>query len=99
MLCSYSLTPREFAIIKALGLNNLTNVINGTPYGIMNSWSDNEIINFGKMLLYNAMIMCILENPRITTLNDIILPNKRSSCKDWELHGILECFLELNTHV
>ena len=94
----YEAHAREYAIIKALGLNNLTNVVNGTPYGIMTSWSDNEVINFGKMSLYNAMIMCILENPRIITLHDIILPNKRTSCKDWELHGILECFLELNTH-
>ena len=93
--CHYEAHAREFAIIKALGINNITNVINGTPYGAMVDWSPIEIINFGKMCLYNAMLMCVLETPRIITLNDILLPKEKSSCKDWELQGILQCFLEL----
>ena len=44
---------REYAIIKAIGLNNLTNVICGTCYGAMKSWSDTEVINFGNMMLMN----------------------------------------------
>ena len=53
--------------------------------------------NYGKMSLYNAMLMCIIEPPRVITLNDIVLPDKRTrgSVKDWELDGILQCFLEL----
>ena len=47
---------REYAIIKAIGLSNLSNRINGTSYGIMrDSWNDFEVTNFGTMLLYNAM--------------------------------------------
>ena len=55
----------EFALIKGIGLSNLTNVINSTSYGVMQSWSNVEIINFGKMLLYNALVMCIHEAPRM----------------------------------
>ena len=53
--------------------------------------------NYGKMLLYNAMLMCSIEPPLVITLDDIVLPNKRTGgdVKDWELHGILQCFLEL----
>ena len=43
------------------------------------------------------MLICIIEPPRVITLDDIALPKKRNggSVKDWELHGILQCFLEL----
>ena len=86
---------REFALIKSLGLNNLTNIVNGTPYGVMTSWNEYEIKTFGKMLLYNALLMCIMEPPRVIYMEDVTLPKERASMKDWELHGILDCFLDL----
>ena len=93
----YEAHSREYAIIRSLGLENITNVVNGTPYGAMTSWSSTEILNYGKMWLYNAMLMCIIEPPHVITLDDIVLPERRtrSSVKDWELDGILQCFLEL----
>ena len=52
---------REFAIIKALGINNLTKSINGSSYGDMKSnWNNKEIVNFGNMIMYNAFNMCII---------------------------------------
>ena len=91
----YEAHAREFAIIKALGLDNITNVINGTPYGVMKQWNPCEVINFGRMLLFNAFSMCILEPPRIIMQEDVILPNPRVKSWDWELEGILKCFLDL----
>jgi hypothetical protein len=93
----YEAHAREFAIIKALGLSNITNVINGTPYGAMKLWNHCEVINFGRMLLFNAFSMCVMEPPRIIMQEDIILPNPRVRTWDWELEGILRCFLDLGT--
>ena len=59
----------------------------------MTSWNDNEVKNFGKMLLYNALLMCVMEPPRVIFMEDVVLPKKRASMNDTELHGILECFL------
>ena len=93
----YEAHAREFALIKALGLNNLTNVINGTPYGGMKFWNPCEVVNFGRMLLFNAFSMCIMEPPRVIMQEDIVLPNPRVRTWDWELEGILRCFLDLET--
>ena len=92
---SYEARAREFALIKALGLNNITNVINGTPYGIMRMWNPCEVVNFGRMLLFGAFSMCIMEPPRVIMQEDVILPNPRVRTWDWELEGILKCFLDL----
>ena len=88
---------REFAMIKALGLNNLTNDINGHAYGAMkNSWNHAEIVNFGDLILYNAFKMCLMERPSLIYQEDIILRIKKcTKTENWELLGILECFLEL----
>ena len=77
----YEAHSYEFALIKGIGLGNLTNVINGTAYGVMQSWNDVEVINFGRMLLYNALVMCIHETPRILRYSDIELPKSRAACK------------------
>ena len=89
---------REFSIIKALGINNLTNSINGSSYGDMkSSWNYKEIINFGNMIMYNAFKMCLIEPPSIIYEKDVMYKHK--SCtkldKDWEMLGIYELFLEL----
>ena len=94
----YMAHNREYAIIKALGFNNLTNAINGTCYGAMHdSWNKNEIINFGNMLLYNAFKMCIIEPPSVIYQEDVIMNFRRCTKteKDMELAGVLEYFLEM----
>ena len=93
----YEALSREYALIKSLGLNNLTNAINGWAYGDMKTdW--NQIVNYGNMLLYNAFKMAIQENPPLIFKEDIIEPKvreKASKMIDYELVGILDCFLEL----
>ena len=92
---------REFAIIKALGLNNITNVNNGSPYGAMQKeWNHFEVINYGNMLLFNALKMAINENPRLIHHEDILVKTRKTrkrkpSMEDYELEGILNCFLDL----
>ena len=51
---------REFALINAFGLENLTNEINGTCYRVMKDWNKNEINNFGNMLINRAMKSVLL---------------------------------------
>ena len=64
---------REYAIIKALGLTNLSNVYNGTRYGAMKTnWNDTEIINFGNMILFNTLKMCLIETPNHVIISDLI---------------------------
>ena len=63
---------REYALIKALGIKNITNKINGCPYGSMKTkWNDIEIINYGNMILYNALKMVIQENPPLIYPQDL----------------------------
>ena len=72
----YEALSRENALIKALGLKNLTNDINGTCYGIMkHGWNGTEIINFGTMMLYNTLKMVVQEPPPVLMEADIVLPN------------------------
>ena len=94
----YMAHNREFAIIKTLVINRLTNSIHGTAYGDMrDSWNFNEIFNFGNMILYNAFKMCCIEPPSVVYQEDVMY--KPSPCtkleKEWELFGVLEYFLEL----
>ena len=66
----YEAHCREYAIIKALNLNNITNIVNGTAYGVMrDKWNSKEVINYGKM--------CIQEPPKIIYEKDVLLPKKR----------------------
>ena len=92
-------------MIKSLGLNNITNDINGSSFGIMKSkWNLFEVMNYGNMILYNSLKMAIQENPPLIYPENI-LRNPRStsrrstsrkySFEDFELEGILNCFLEL----
>ena len=67
----YEAMAREFAIIKALGLSNITNEINSSPFGAMKYWNHFEIINYGNMLLYNALKMAISENPPLIYPDDV----------------------------
>ena len=57
---------RENSMIKSIG-NNLTNLINGSVYGLMkHKWTIPEIFNFGEMLLYFSLKQCIWERPNPT---------------------------------
>ena len=63
---------REYAIIKALGLEHITNKINGTCYGIMKEeWSCTEIVNFGNMMI-NACMKNVLQNPPSYVYRDVL---------------------------
>ena len=96
----YMAHNREFALIKTLGINRLTNSINGTAYGDMrDSWNSNEIVNFGNMILYNTFKMCCMEPPPIIYQKDVLYKTRpcTKSEKEWELFGVLEYFLELKT--
>ena len=59
---------RENAMIRAAG-PNLTNILNGSAYGLMkNKWTLNEIKNFGEMLLYFSFKQCLAERPRTSNI-------------------------------
>lgn len=60
-------------MIKAIGLENIINIINGTTYGAMKyNCNDNEISNLETMFLYNGRYIAIRENPPIRYKWDII---------------------------
>ena len=72
---NYEAMSREYSLIKALKLNNLTNEVNGTCYGAMRkSWSETEIINFGNMMLFNTLKMTIQDPPQLIMEQDVMLP-------------------------
>ena len=86
----YEAHAREYAIIKTMGLDNITNVINGVAYGVVGQgWSDIEVANYGTMMLYNALKLCILERPRIIMSSDIMLPKPRGAL------AVRSCLLNL----
>ena len=68
----YEAHSREYAIIKALGLDNLSNIYNGTCYGAMTEWNENEVVNFGNMILFNTLKMCLIETPSHVIISDLI---------------------------
>ena len=73
----YEALSKEFAVIKAVGLGNLTNQINGTCYGDMeNNWREHEILNFGNLLLYNCLENILFETPTLIHFSDIVLKTK-----------------------
>ena len=94
----YEALSREYAIIKALGLNNLTNVISGTCYGAMRNLSDTEVINFGNMILMKSLEDIINDKPVIIKENDVCIPKSKKQnnllCK-WEIEGMIQCLVDL----
>ena len=66
---------RENAMIKSC--KNLTNLINGSIYGLMKEkWSVFEIKIFGEMLLYFALQQCISERRSVIFPKDVFEPKK-----------------------
>ena len=89
---------REFSLIKAIGLNNLTNKIGGTCYGDMRySWSETEIINFGNCLLMNTLKSIINENPEVIMDFNVKVKSNldRINLTKWEIDGMLQCLVDL----
>ena len=96
---------RENSMIKAANTgNNLTNLINGSIYGLMKEkWTSFEIKNFGEMLLYFALKQSILERPAILLPEDfrkkktinVFEPKKYFISSNYELNGILDYFLNI----
>ena len=76
----YEAMAREFALIKALNLDFLTNKINSTAYGEMKiSWSDNEITNFGILLLFSVLQSSLVDWPTFIYEKDLV--NKQNKNK------------------
>ena len=88
---SFEALSKEYAIIKAIGLNRLTNVINGTCYGDMKAcWNETEVVNYGNMLLMNVFNMCIQETPVLVIM--MYLLRKKIQLKPEDVNGKLkEC--------
>ena len=68
----YEACANEFAALQAIGLQNLTNKNNCMPYGAMKYvWNCIETLNFGKMLLHNALLQAIFDRPEVYEQGDI----------------------------
>ena len=69
----YEACSREYSIIKAVGLDNLANVINGSCFGDMKyNWKKHEILNFGNMILFNCLMNVVTDGPTLIEYDDII---------------------------
>ena len=92
---------RENAMIRA-AKPNITNIRNGSSYGIMkDQWSKTEISDYGDSLLYYAIKKCIIERPTPYFPDHVLSKRKKHKPTDfikskYEYNGILELFLELN---
>ena len=90
---------RENAMIRA-AKPNITNIRNGSSYGIMkNGWTNHETKIYGNSLLYYALKKCIIEQPT-PFFPQNVMSKKKSKPTDfiinkYEYNGILELFLEL----
>ena len=88
---------RENAMIQAAG-KNLTNLINGAAYGEMKTtWTKQEIILYGDMLLFFALKKCIKDKPIPVLPCDMLssVNSKLDIRTNYELQGVLEYFLEM----
>ena len=61
--CHHEALSIEFSIIKALGVENISNEINGTCYGAMKRWGENEVLNYGNICLLKALKLAIQDMP------------------------------------
>lgn len=68
----YEALCKEFALIEAIGLYNLTNLNRGTSYGDMKeNWNSTEINNFGNLILFRALKLCCIDRPLEIYLHDV----------------------------
>ena len=72
---NFEAASQEYAIIEAIGLQQLSNKNNATPYGAMKTiWNKNTIKIFGNSLLLNALDKAIIDMPQIFLKQDIYVP-------------------------
>ena len=70
---NFEAASNENAVITALGLETLTNIIGASCYGEMKrSWNNFEIINYGKMLLYTTLKNLTVDKPVSFSRKDIL---------------------------
>ena len=75
----YEALSREYATIKSIGINNISNDRNSSAFGEMKTkWNNFEILNYGNMILYNSLKMAVHENPPLIYPDDILMPKKRN---------------------
>ncbi|KAK8381259.1 hypothetical protein O3P69_008254 [Scylla paramamosain] len=67
---------REAAMISALGLNNLSNSMQGTFYGPASTWTNSKKHQLGVCLLYRSFKIFLQEGERQLRPNDLALPFK-----------------------
>ena len=70
-LSSYEACCREYALIKALGLEKLSNKINSCSYGALQDWTEQRIINYGNMMLFYALEKSFRDEPNVILFNDL----------------------------
>ena len=56
---------REYSMIKSVGACMLNDITNGTAYGCMKLGNDYKIMNFGLVLVYYALKICIHDRPTV----------------------------------
>ena len=93
---------KETSMIRSIG-NDLCNSRDGSCYGVMKSWTPEQIFNFGEILLYFAFEQCLKERPSEYFLEDFTIkkqekvyePKKYNLASNFELNGVLDLFLYL----
>ena len=71
----YVALSREYSIIKALRVAspNIINSINSVAFGDMKClWTFKETINYGIMLIYNVLVLAVMNSPSIVCKVDLI---------------------------
>lgn len=71
-LSHFEALSREYAMIKAVNFDNITNIINSSRYGCMLKWNCNEIYNFGRMCLYNSLLYALNDPPKLWFRSDCV---------------------------
>ena len=68
---NFEALSKEFALIKSVGLSNLTNFNNSTAYGEMRSWNRKEVSYYGDYLLIKTLLYGLIERPAVNHQADI----------------------------
>ena len=70
----FEATSKEYSLIRALKLDFLTNKRNSSPYGAMKyQWRENEIINFGKLMVFKCLEKVIEDPPYEIYYKDLFI--------------------------
>ena len=88
----FEATSMEFALIKTLGLEYLTNKRNSTPYGVMREWNDNETSNFGHISLLICLNRLLMDSPQEIFYDDLIMRKLNITYRNPKFQDILALF-------